>query len=130
MVCGTLSEPLIVTDLFDSPDLGLANLEVLVYHHKTQLKIPIGLRYKRAMQRCCHEILQPGQQKKYACIEGRRNDETHSFLARTKKIKTNMPILREARSSEILITFLALIQYSYYKIIMKNFILNFIYHAV
>ena len=51
MVCGTLSEPLIVTDLFDSPDLGLANLEVLVYHHKTQLKFPNGMRYKRATQR-------------------------------------------------------------------------------
>ena len=34
----------------------------------TQLKFPNGIQYKRATQRCCHEILLPGQQKKYGCI--------------------------------------------------------------
>ncbi len=32
--------------------------------HITQLKIPNGIQYKRAMQRCCHETPLFGQQKK------------------------------------------------------------------
>ena len=40
--------------------------------HKTQLKIPNGIQYTRATQRCLIEILLPGQ-KKNGCIKGRCN---------------------------------------------------------
>ena len=47
----------------------------------TQLKLPIGIQYTRATQRCLIEILLPGQQKKYGCIQGRTDTHTLSGLS-------------------------------------------------